>query len=53
MHLQDQTRVALEISGITLKESFSVAPGRYIVRVVVRDTEGQTMAARNVGVEIP
>ena len=53
MHLQDQTLAALEISGITLKESFSVAPGRYIVRVVVRDTEGQTIAARNAGVEIP
>jgi VWFA-related protein len=53
MHLQDQTRAALETSGITLKESFSVAPGRYIVRVVVRDTGGQTMAARNAGVEIP
>ena len=34
-------------------ENFSVAPGRYFVRVVVRDLEGKTMAARNAGVEIP
>ncbi len=53
MHLRDQTLAALQTSGITIKESFHVAPGRYVVRVVVRDTEGHTMAARNKGVEIP
>jgi VWFA-related protein len=53
MHLRDQSLATIQSSGITLKESFSVAPGPYIVRVVVRDTEGQTMAARNGSVEIP
>jgi VWFA-related protein len=53
MHLRDRTLAALQSSGITLKETFNVAPGRYVVRMVVRDSEGNTMAARNKGVEIP
>ena len=36
-----------------MKTSFDVAPGSYVVRLVVRDSEGQTMAARNGVVEIP
>jgi hypothetical protein len=53
MHLRDQTLATLQNSGMVVKESFSVPPGRYFVRVVVRDLEGKTMAARNAGVEIP
>jgi VWFA-related protein len=53
MHLRDETFAALETSGIAVKESFNLAPGRYIVRLVVRDAGGDTMAARNAGVEIP
>jgi VWFA-related protein len=53
LHLRDQSLAALESSGILVKEVFDAAPGRYVVRVVVRDAEGQTMAARNGGVEIP
>jgi hypothetical protein len=53
MHLRDQTLAAVQSSAITVKENFSVAPGRYIVRFVVRDAEADTMAARNAGVEIP
>lgn len=53
MHLRDQTLASLRSSGIAVKQNFSVAPGRYIVRLVVRDAEGHDMAARNVGVEIP
>jgi hypothetical protein len=30
-----------------------VAPGRYLVRVVVQDSGGKTITARNGGVEIP
>jgi len=52
MHLRDQTLAAMESSGVTLKETFTVAPGDYIVRLVVRDAEGQAMAARNGSVEI-
>lgn len=53
LHLRDQSLASLENSGIVVKEVFDVAPGRYVVRLVVRDREGQTMAARNGGVEIP
>lgn len=53
MHLRDQTLAGLRNSGISVKQNFSVAPGRYIVRLVVRDAEGHDMAARNASVEIP
>jgi VWFA-related protein len=53
LHLRDQTLEAMRNAGISVKESFNVAPGRYVVRVVVRDQEGNTMAARNGSVEIP
>jgi VWFA-related protein len=53
LHLRDQTLATLQNSGIMFKETFNVAAGRYVVRMVVRDGEGKTMAARNKGVEIP
>jgi VWFA-related protein len=53
LHLRDQTLAGLQSSRIAFKETFNVAPGRYVVRMVVRDAEGSTMAARNRGVEIP
>jgi VWFA-related protein len=40
-------------SGITLRTSFDVKPGKYMVRVVARDTEQQLMSAENGAVEIP
>jgi VWFA-related protein len=40
-------------SGITLRSSFDVKPGRYLVRVVARDAEQQMMSAENGAVEIP
>ena len=51
MHLKDETLSQLN-SGITLKTSFDVKPGSYIVRLVVRDEDGQ-LAAQNSAVEIP
>jgi hypothetical protein len=39
-------------AGLTLKTSFDVKPGTYLVRLVVRDAEGQTMSAENGTVEI-
>ena len=45
-----QTKLA---SGITLKSSFDLKPGRYLVRVVARDTEQKVMSAENGAVEIP
>lgn len=40
-------------SGITLRSSFNVKPGRYLVRIVARDAEQQRMSAENGAVEIP
>ena len=52
MHLRDQTLENLPQSGITVKTTMDVMPGSYLVRLVVRDAEGQMMAARNGVVEI-
>ena len=52
MHLRDETLEHKLGSGITLKTSFDVKPGSYMVRLVVRDAEGQLMSAENGSVEI-
>lgn len=53
MHLRDETLEKRAAGGITLKTSFNLTPGKYVIRVVIRDAEGQMMAARNGVVEIP
>jgi hypothetical protein len=53
MRLHDATLEKVLNSGITVRTNFDVAPGSYVIRMVVRDSEGQTMAARNGVVEIP
>ncbi len=53
LHLRDQTLETFQNAGINVKENFNVAPGRYLVRVVVRDSGGKTITARNGSVEIP
>jgi VWFA-related protein len=53
MKLLDSTLERLDRSGITVKSSFDVKPGSYLVRLVVRDKEGELMAARNGAVVIP
>jgi len=52
MNLKDDTLEHKLDSGITLKTSFDVKPGSYLVRLVVRDAEGQLMSAENGTVEI-
>jgi len=52
MNLKDETLDHKLGSGITLKTSFDVKPGSYLVRLVVRDAEGQLMSAENGTVEI-
>jgi VWFA-related protein len=52
MQLKDETLEHKLASGITLKTSFDVKPGSYVVRLVVRDSEGQLMSAENGAVEI-
>jgi VWFA-related protein len=53
MKLRDITYERLSRSGLTVKSSFDVKPGTYLVRLVVRDAEGAQMAARNGAVVIP
>ena len=40
-------------TGLTVKSGFELKPGKYLVRQVVRDSEGSQMAARNGTVVIP
>jgi hypothetical protein len=52
MRLLDAT--LQKLSGpVTLKSDFNVKPGTYVVRLVVRDAQGQMMAAQNGVVDIP
>lgn len=53
MRLLDATYSKLMTKGISVKSSFDVKPGKYMVRQVVRDSEGEEMAARNGAVDIP
>jgi len=53
MRLKDQTLESRLNSGITVKSSFDVKPGSYLIRLVIRDSEGQEMAAANGTVDIP
>jgi VWFA-related protein len=53
MKLLDPTYDRLVLSGLNLKTSFDVKPGTYLVRQVVRDSEGSQLAARNGAVVIP
>ena len=52
LRLKDETLERKVESGVTLKTSFDVKPGSYLVRLVVRDTEG-LISAENGAVEIP
>lgn len=52
MHWKDETLEGKLGSGITLKSSFDVKPGNYLVRLVVRDSEGELMSAENGTVDI-
>ena len=53
MRLKDQTLETIPANGITVKTSLDIASGSYVVRLVVRDSEGQVMSAQNSAVEIP
>src|SRR3979411_1073395 len=53
MKLKDATLAQILNTGITVKTSLDVTPGSYVVRLIVRDAEGQLMTARNGVVEIP
>lgn len=52
-HLLEETLAKKLNNGLTVKTSFDVKPGSYVIRLVARDSEGQMMAAENTAVEIP
>jgi VWFA-related protein len=52
LRLKDETLEKRLDSGIRIKTSFNVKVGGYVARVVVRDSEGQMMAAENTAVDI-
>lgn len=53
LKLRDQTLERYLQTGISLKLSFDVKPGTYLVRSVVRDSEGGQISSLNRTVEIP
>lgn len=53
MRLLDKTYDRLSHTGLVMKSSFELKPGKYMVRQVVRDSEGAQMAAKNGAVVIP
>jgi len=53
MRLRDETLSARAVGGMVMRTTFDLTQGSYVIRVVIRDQEGQLMAARNGVVEIP
>jgi VWFA-related protein len=47
MKLKDETLAKRLDNGLTVRSSFDVKPGDYMVRLVVRDAEGELMSASN------
>jgi VWFA-related protein len=53
MKLKDETLEKRLEGGLTVRSALDAKPGVYSVRVIVRDTEGQLMSARNTPLDIP
>ncbi len=53
LRLMDNSLERLSRSGLIVKSSYDVKPGSYMVRQVVRDSEGAQMAAHTGTVAIP
>jgi len=53
LHLKDETLAVKLARGAVIRTDFDLMPGTYLVRQVVRDTEGQQMSATNAAVVIP
>ena len=54
MRLRDETVATLgQKPPMNVTSSFGLKPGKYLVRLVVRDSEGQQMTTENEAVEIP
>ena len=52
LRLRDDTLEKRADAGFSVRSTFEVKPGTYLVRLVVRDAEGQQMSAANGAVEI-
>lgn len=53
LKLQDSTLEKLSETGFTIQNNFTVKPGTYLVRSVVRGSEGKQMTARNLAMVAP
>jgi len=53
LRLKDETMAEWLKAGIETATDFSVKPGKYLVRLVVRDAGSQLMAEQSTGVAIP
>jgi len=53
LHLKDDTLTNRLAQGASIRTNFDLAPGTYLVRQVVRDSEGQRLSAANAAVFIP
>lgn len=53
MRVKDVTLERLNKTGLNVKLTFDLQPGTFLVRTVVRDSEGTQMGATNRGVVIP
>jgi VWFA-related protein len=52
-HMQDSTLARLNQTGLNMKSTLAVKPGTYLVREVVKESEGDELSALNSQVEIP
>ncbi|MGC2530598.1 MAG: VWA domain-containing protein [Candidatus Acidiferrum sp.] len=53
MRLKEATLERVNRTGLNVKSSFDLQPGSFLVRIVVRDSEGGQLGATNRGVVIP
>jgi hypothetical protein len=53
LQLKDTTLTALSKTGIRVKLDFDAQPGTFLVRVVVRDSEGAQLGATSQAVVVP
>ncbi len=54
LRLRDETVKSLDQKPpVTIDTNFNMKPGAYLIRLVVRDNEGQDLTAENAGVQIP
>ena len=49
MKLRDETLARLSQTGVTVRTNFDVKPGEYVVRLVVRDSNGRRCSRRRMG----